>query len=180
LATARPDTTVVEGSVIPGFIPTVTPSGVNITWSNSNQGIGLPPSGIGSVPSFVATNPGSSPASGVITLTPVLNGCLGAPAQYIINVLPLIKNVYVPNVFSPNNDGKNDVFYVYGNYISKMELRIFNQWGQEVVLITDKSKGWDGKFKGRPQPVGVYVYTLKVLLSDGKAINLKGNISLLR
>jgi large repetitive protein len=178
--TARPDTTVTEGSVIPPFNPNANPSGVNVNWSNSNQGIGLPPSGVGIVPSFVATNPGSAPASGVITLTPVLNGCSGAPAQYVINVIPLVKSVFVPNVFSPNNDGKNDLLYVYGNHINKMELRIFNQWGQEVEVITDKSKGWDGKFKGRPQPVGVYVYTLKVVLTDGKAINMKGNISLLR
>jgi large repetitive protein len=59
-------------------------------------------------------------------------------------------------------------------------MRIFNQWGQEITVITDKSRGWDGRFKGRPQPVGVYVYTLRVVLTDGKAITMKGNISLLR
>jgi large repetitive protein len=179
-ASARPDTTVNDGSMIPGFNPPANPSGVNINWSNSNPAIGLPPAGVGSVPSFTATNNGPAPVSGVITLTPVLNGCAGSPAQYIVNVIPLIKDVFVPNVFSPNNDGKNDVLFVYGNYINKMELHIFNQWGQEITVITDKSKGWDGRYKGRAQPVGVYVYTLNVVLTDGRSVNLKGNISLLR
>jgi large repetitive protein len=179
-ANSRPDTTVLDGTVIPGFYPSGNPSGVNISWSNSNPGIGLPPSGVGIVPSFTATNPGATQATGTITITPVLNGCSGASVQYNINVMPLAKTVFVPNVFSPNNDGKNDVLYVYGNYISSMEMRIFNQWGQEITVITDKSRGWDGRFKGRPQPVGVYVYTLRVVLTDGKAITMKGNISLLR
>jgi gliding motility-associated-like protein len=86
----------------------------------------------------------------------------------------------VPNVFSPNNDGKNDIFYVYGNYISKIELQIFNQWGQHITTITDKSQGWDGKFKGNPQPVGVYMYVLKVEMQDKREINLKGSITLVR
>jgi gliding motility-associated-like protein len=86
----------------------------------------------------------------------------------------------VPNVFSPNNDGKNDIFYVYGNYISKIELQIYNQWGQHITPITDKNKGWDGKFKGNPQPVGVYVYVLKVEMQDKREINMKGSITLVR
>jgi gliding motility-associated-like protein len=131
------------------------------------------------VPSFVATNPGSAPASGVITLTPVLNGCSGAPAQYVINVIPLVKSVFVPNVFSPNNDGKNDLLYVYGNHINKMELRIFNQWGQEVEVITDKSKGWDGKFKGNAQPEGTYTFVANLTDLAGRTFKRSGSVVLL-
>jgi gliding motility-associated-like protein len=83
-------------------------------------------------------------------------------------------------VFSPNGDGKNDLLYVYGSYIDKVEMHIFNQWGQQIEVITDKAKGWDGRFKGQPQPVGVYVYTVKAVMTDGRVINLKGNITLLR
>jgi gliding motility-associated-like protein len=83
-------------------------------------------------------------------------------------------------VFSPNNDGKNDQLFVYGNYIQKLQMRIFNQWGQEVINITSPGQGWDGKFKGKAQPVGVYVYVLEAVLTDGRKVNLKGHISLLR
>lgn len=98
----------------------------------------------------------------------------------MITVIPLDKDVFVPNVFTPNGDGKNDVLYAYSNYISKLEMRIFNQWGQQVELITDPKKGWDGRFKGTPQPVGVYVYTLTAVMTDGRTIHSKGNITLLR
>jgi gliding motility-associated-like protein len=86
----------------------------------------------------------------------------------------------VPNVFSPNNDGKNDQLFVYSNYIVSMELHIFNQWGQRMVKLTDQKQGWDGKFRGSPQPVGVYVYVLKAVTTDGRTVNKKGSITLVR
>jgi gliding motility-associated-like protein len=95
-------------------------------------------------------------------------------------LVPLNKAVFVPNVFTPNGDGKNDLLLVYGNYITKLEMRIFNQWGQQIESITDKNKGWDGRYKGKAQPVGVYVYTLQAELSDGRSVKLKGYINLIR
>jgi gliding motility-associated-like protein len=59
-------------------------------------------------------------------------------------------------------------------------MRIFNQWGQQVAMINDKMQGWDGTRKGNPQPVGVYVYVLRVVLTNGKTIDLKGSITLVR
>lgn len=176
----EPDTTVNDGSPIPNHNLTGSPAGVSFNWSNSNPAIGLSSSGSGSVPAFIATNKSSAPISGTITITPMLNGCAGTPGSYVIKVIPLDKEVFVPNVFSPNGDGKNDILYVYSNYIKTMEMRIFNQWGQQVELITDPKKGWNGSYKGSPQPVGVYVYILKAVLTDGRSIQLKGNITLLR
>ena len=86
----------------------------------------------------------------------------------------------MPNVFSPNGDGKNDVLYVYGNYIDKVEMRIFNQWGEQIQVINSRTKGWDGTQRGKPQPVGVYVYVLKAVLANGKTVEMKGSITLLR
>jgi large repetitive protein len=94
--------------------------------------------------------------------------------------MPLDKDVFVPNVFSPNGDGKNDVLYVYGNYIDHIDMKIFNQWGQMIQTITSKNQGWDGKYKGKAQPVGVYAYTLHVVMTGGKTISMQGNITLLR
>ena len=173
------DTAVYDGTFIPSY-NFITSPGASTNWTNSNPTIGLGPSGAGTVPSFVATNRGDQDVTGTVTATPVIGGCSGAPQTYTVKVMPLNKDVFVPNVFTPNGDGKNDMLYVYGNYIDKVEMHIFNQWGQQIAAINDKSQGWDGKHKGTAQPVGVYVYVLKAQLSTGKAVNLKGSITLLR
>jgi len=174
------DTSVTDGTIINGNSFYGTPSGVSFTWTNSNTSIGLAASGTGNVPTFTAINKGSSLNKGTIVVTPVNNGCAGAAKSYVITVIPLSKDIFVPNVFSPNGDGKNDILYAYSNYIDKMEMQIFNQWGQLVQVITDKRKGWDGKYKGAPQPVGVYMYVVKATMTDGRTINLKGSTTLLR
>jgi gliding motility-associated-like protein len=125
-------------------------------------------------------NKTNAAVTGTITATPALNGCSGMAQSYKIIVLPLDKDVFVPNVFSPNHDGKNDILFVYGNYIDKVDMHIFNQWGQEIATISNKAQGWDGTHKGNPQPVGVYIYVLKAVLSDGRIVNLKGSITLVR
>jgi gliding motility-associated-like protein len=174
------DTTVTDGAIVPANIVNGTPAGATFVWTNSNPAIGLSASGTGNVPSFTATNLGTSPISGTITVTPMNNGCAGAARTYTITIKPLNKDIWVPNVFSPNGDGKNDLLFVYGNYISRVDMRIFNQWGEQVDRITDKNKGWDGRHQGKPQPVGVYVYTLQAVLTDGRTIQLTGNVTLLR
>jgi large repetitive protein len=174
------DTTVKDGEIIPGNTLSGIPAGVSFSWANSNTGIGLGASGVGNVPSFTATNMSANSIKGTITVTPTYNGCAGTAKSYAITVIPLDKDIFVPNVFTPNGDGKNDILYAYSNYISTLEMRIFNQYGQQVQLITDTKKGWDGRYKGTPQPVGVYMYTVKATMIDGRSIQLKGNITLLR
>jgi len=90
------------------------------------------------------------------------------------------KEIFVPNVFTPNGDGRNDVLLVYGNHIGSIQFRIFNQWGQLVFASDNISIGWNGIYNGRQQPIGVYAYTLKVVLQDGTIINKKGSINLIR
>jgi gliding motility-associated-like protein len=175
----RTDTTVYDGDYVPQFNFT-EPNGAAISWTNTNTAIGLGASGSGFVPAFTAVNMTNDPAIATIQATAVIGGCTGPAQSYKITVMPLNKDVFVPNVFSPNGDGKNDILYVYGNYITKVDMRIFNQWGQLIATITDKSQGWNGTHKGSPQPVGVYVYVLKAELSTGKTVNLKGPITLIR
>jgi gliding motility-associated-like protein len=177
--TVRADTTVYDGDFLPAFNFIFSP-GATVNWTNSNPSIGLQASGTNTVPSFTATNMSDQPVTATITATPVNGGCTGLAQTYVIKVLPLNKDVFVPNVFTPNGDGKNDVLYVYGNYITKVDMHIFNQWGQQIATISNKIQGWDGKYKGTPQPVGVYVYVLKAELSDGRTVNMKGSITLLR
>lgn len=93
---------------------------------------------------------------------------------------PLGNQIFVPNTFTPNNDGKNDVFYVYGNTIAKMKLRVYNQWGQFIYESLNVLNGWDGTYKGEIQPNGVYVYLLEAEFNDGTKTTKKGTITLLR
>jgi gliding motility-associated-like protein len=90
------------------------------------------------------------------------------------------KIFFVPNVFTPNGDGKNDLLMVFSHSISQIDFKIFNQWGVQVFESTKQGNGWDGKYKGVAQPVGVYVYILKLVLTDGTVLHKKGSVSLLR
>ena len=92
----------------------------------------------------------------------------------------LTNEIFVPNAFTPNGDGKNDVLLVYGNTIASMDLVIFDQWGELIFESTNQAKGWDGIYKGKPQPVGVYVYVLKAVRTDGTSVTKKGSINLIR
>lgn len=89
-------------------------------------------------------------------------------------------DVFIPNTFTPNGDGKNDVFYVYGNAIAKMRMRVYNQWGQFIFESLQQQVGWDGSFRGQIQPNGVYVYYVEVTLTDGSTDKRKGTITILR
>ena len=178
--TVRADTSLNDGDLMPATFFTGTPASVSYSWTNSKPVIGLTEFGTGNVPAFIAVNMGNAPITATINVTPHNGGCAGTMRSYNITVKPLNKDVFVPNVFTPNGDGKNDRLFAYGNYVDKIEMRIFNQWGEQVILINSLSQGWDGTHRGKPQPVGVYVYVLKAVMTDGRTINLKGSITLLR
>ncbi|ALL04511.1 hypothetical protein AQ505_02785 [Pedobacter sp. PACM 27299] len=93
---------------------------------------------------------------------------------------PIGNQVFIPNTFTPNNDGKNDILFVYGNTIAKMKLRVYNQWGQFLFESNNIQNGWDGTYKGQLQPNGVYVYQFEAELNDGTKTTKKGTITLLR
>jgi gliding motility-associated-like protein len=90
--------------------------------------------------------------------------------------------IFIPNTFTPNGNGQNDVFKVYSNIIQSMHLMVFNQWGEKVFETTDPGTGWDGTYKGKPQPVGVYVYVAYMVLSDqtNSTVTKKGTFNLIR
>lgn len=105
------------------------------------------------------------------------NGCKDTSDMYHIE---LHTNLFVPNMFSPNGDGSNDVLKVYGNELSQVAFVVYNQWGQKLYETNDLNGAWDGSSKGRPQPVGVYMFTLRATLTSGEVITRKGAISLVR
>lgn len=93
---------------------------------------------------------------------------------------PQGNNIFIPNLFSPNGDGVNDIMYVYSTSIAQLEFRVYNQWGQLVFTSKDQRQGWDGTMSGVKQPVGVYVYIVKATMQDGTVIVKKGNVTLMR
>ena len=94
-------------------------------------------------------------------------------------------NIFVPNTFSPNGDGANDIFYPRGNGVFKIKnLRVFNRWGEIVFEksnfnANDASYGWDGTYKGRILSADVFVYTLEVVCDNNTNLVFKGNIALI-
>lgn len=91
----------------------------------------------------------------------------------------LTDEVFIPNSFSPNGDGKNETFRPYGNAIAGANMKIFNQWGELIYEGSEYTTGWDGKHKGKLQPMGVYFYVIKVKLVNGTESNRKGSVNLL-
>jgi gliding motility-associated-like protein len=88
--------------------------------------------------------------------------------------------IYVPNAFTPNGDGENDVLYVRGELIEGMLFRVFDRWGEMVFESTDRLIGWDGTFRGKQLDPDVYDYYLKAICIDGDESIIKGNITLMK
>jgi gliding motility-associated-like protein len=89
-------------------------------------------------------------------------------------------HIFVPNAFSPNGDGQNDLLLVKGPCISYMLFTIYDRWGNRVYSSSDINAGWDGKYNGMPMNEGTYVYELIGITVDGGKIEKKGNITLVR
>ncbi|MDR6944713.1 gliding motility-associated C-terminal domain-containing protein [Mucilaginibacter pocheonensis] len=89
-------------------------------------------------------------------------------------------NIFVANAFTPNGDGKNDLVYVRNENIKSLKFYVYSQWGELLYTSQIQQKGWDGTFKGKTEPPGVYVYYLEAIINDGKQVKKKGTITLLR
>lgn len=109
-------------------------------------------------------------------------GCAVVDTVYIL-VRELICDepyVFVPNAFTPNGDGKNDVLYVRGDLVTSLKFEIFDRWGEKVFSTTQQSEGWDGTFRGSMCEVGVYDYYLEVTCIGETHFFKKGNVTLMR
>lgn len=90
--------------------------------------------------------------------------------------------VFIPNAFTPNADGTNDVFYVYGEEITTFEMMIFDRWGNKIYESDDLSEGWDGRANDGSAIAQQDVYVYKVILKDfeGRTHKYNGHVSLLK
>jgi gliding motility-associated-like protein len=88
--------------------------------------------------------------------------------------------VFVPNAFSPNGDGNNDVLYVRGLWVEKVIFRVFDRWGELVFESDQIANGWDGTFQGRKLAPDVFDYYLDVTCIGGLKSISKGNVTLMK
>jgi len=109
-----------------------------------------------------------------------IDSCLADTSIYV-KVVPDEKSVYVPNVFTPNNDGLNEGLYVRSPRIATMEWRIYDRWGKEVFKAFDQFTPWFGNDEnGNELASGVYVYYLNAVFNNGKSRIFRGNITMVK
>ena len=127
-------------------------------------------------------NPVATIYADSVLLTVIVQDAAGCKGYDTVKIKTLNGvTYYVPNAFSPNGDGINDVFRPIPVGIASTELfRIFNRYGELVFETTQIMKGWDGTFKGKQQQTGNYVWILKGKSNSGKIIELKGNVLLVK
>ncbi|MCW3463367.1 PKD domain-containing protein [Chitinophaga nivalis] len=172
---AGPDMEIPTGTVIP--LP-VTGSAdiIQTTWT--------PQTGLSC---FSCLAPTATPLRNTTYKVTVTNrfGCESSD-EISIRLVCTISSLFIPNTFSPNGDGQNDIFYIRGRGMQRIRtFRIFNRWGQLIferanVNTEDPSQGWDGKFKGTPLNPDVFVYYAEVICDTGESTLLKGNVTLIR
>jgi len=147
-------------------------TGTTFNWSN----------GLGTNPN-VTVSPTATTTYSVTGTT--IEGCTGtAEVTVTVHPLPNIDSFayYVPNVITPNDDGLNDLFYIFANNIEldNFEMRIFNRWGNQIFFTTDPNIGWDGKYNGKLVPQGVYYYIIN--FTDSQNYNkhtLQGSLTVI-
>ncbi|HXB10747.1 MAG TPA: gliding motility-associated C-terminal domain-containing protein, partial [Bacteroidia bacterium] len=107
------------------------------------------------------------------------NGCQGT-AYVTVDVLPSCE-IFVPDAFSPNGDGQNDVLYVRGSQcIQSLDFVIYDRWGNKIFETQNLSDGWDGKYLGQPMNTGTYAYYLRAYTLLNTLVSQEGNITLIR
>lgn len=114
-----------------------------------------------------------------------VNGCVNKDSVYIKILCPG-SALFVPNTFSPNGDGSNDVFYPRGKGIVNVKLlRVYNRWGELVFekqnfQVNDAASGWNGIYKGKKAPADVYIFQCQAYCENNELITLNGNVALIQ
>lgn len=171
---AGPDTTLCDGET---YLMPATTSATSVVWS--------PATGLSAVDIL---NPSFNNPQGVEYIlfgTDALSGC-SLSDTVKIEIGPCSSYLKVPGAFTPNGEGENNYFTVFGKNIDQYEIRIFNRWGEvvyssrDVSELNDLNRGWDGTFNGKPQQIGTFVYYINARDRGGKVIEKKGNVTLIR
>ncbi len=144
-----------------------------ITWEWEIDGM------VYNTPTFTHTFATSGLFTGMLSVTNSY-GCFDTTV-FSIYVKPEIA-IYIPNSFTPNGDGLNDILYVYGFNWSRMDFTIFDRWGSEVFHTADPEKGWNGSMNnnGEILMLGTYAYKVYIIDEYGKEHDIMGHVNLLK
>ncbi len=109
-------------------------------------------------------------------------GCVNSDTAivYVKNVICDEPYIYVPNAFSPNDDGENDILYVHGEMIEELQFSVYDRWGELVFNTNDINHGWNGIYQGRKADPAVFVYYLKATCINRAVFEKKGNITVVK
>lgn len=142
--------------------PNVTGYGFNYTWQDGSKD---------SV--FTATQPG-------IYTVNITNSCGFSNSR--IELFAAVCKIFIPNAFTPNGDGLNDLFQINGAlYVKDFSLQVYNRWGQTMYTTTNAFKGWDGTFNGLAVNPGTYTYRIRYTdIQTNKPVQANGNLVLIR
>jgi gliding motility-associated-like protein len=163
-------------SPVSGSIPLV------VTFSNTSTGAANYAWSFGDGNISTSVSP-TNTYTAVGTYTAVLVAINGTCTDtFKINVVANIPTtIIIPNIFSPNGDGINDVFYIPNTGMSSLTCDIFNRWGQLLHTITAPNQGWDGITpNGDKAPEGTYMYLLQAQGLDGTTYKQQGTVTLVR
>ena len=120
-------------------------------------------------------------STGIYEITLIIRKeCCTDTVRNFITVEDCFYTAYLPNAFTPNGDGFNDVFQVKGGGIQSMELVIYNRWGTKLFFSQRPEEGWDGSISGAEAPAGVYAYTLNAGFKNGEQKKINGYVVLFR
>lgn len=106
-------------------------------------------------------------------------GCSDTVSKAFLEVVPA-NTGFIPNAFTPNGDGLNDVFIPANSNLQSLDLKIFNRWGKVIFQSEGAPLGWDGTSGGLQSEAGVYVYLMTLQFENGQIEVHKGNLTLLR
>jgi gliding motility-associated-like protein len=170
-------------NVVADYIPAggTYNTGQSIVFTNQSTGASGYNWSFGNGDTSVVTNPSYAYTQpGTYTVVLIASNSLGCmdTVEYVFEVNT--HGVTVPTGFTPNGDGLNDYFYVMGGPFSSYELRVFNEWGNQIFLSNAQSDKWDGTIGGTKQPAGTYIYIFNGKTADGQTIKLQKDINLIR
>ena len=164
-AFASPDTEMFFGT----SYQMLASGGVSYIWS--------PSAGLDST---TIPNPVATPTQ-TTAYTVSITDAAGCVAYRQVLVTILHNNfVFVPNSFSPNGDGANDILYVRANNLYGVRFTVFDRWGEKIFESTDGSQGWNGMYKGKELDPGVFTYVVTVNYNDKQSTTQTGSVTLIR
>ena len=106
------------------------------------------------------------------------NGCENISENSIVFLVPLTQ-LFVPSVFTPNNDEHNELFVIKGEYIESFNIKIFSSWGDQIFESNNIGKCWDGTFKNKKVQQDTYYYNIEVVGQDGNLLVRSGSVKVL-